>query len=123
MKIGLESKLHTKESLKYNAVWENVGKDKSVKSACIFEQLSRNKIVISCCAVLLQVMLPVAQSGDELVRRSGTAPSERGRRRTVRDETAGRRSARPAGRPWDRLHGGNRHAQRDVASAAGLRPW
>jgi len=43
MKIGLESKLHKKQkqSLKYNTI--DMGKDKTVKSVCIFEQLSRNK--------------------------------------------------------------------------------
>ena len=65
MKIGLESKLHKKQkqSLKYNTI--DMGKDKTVKSVSIFEQLSRNKIVISCCAqsaTNLQVMSPVAQS-------------------------------------------------------------
>jgi len=48
MKIGQDSKLaaniRQKLSLKYNTIY--IGKDKTMKSVCIFEQLSRNKIVI-----------------------------------------------------------------------------
>ena len=50
-----------------------MGKDKTAISVCISEQLSRNKTAVSCCAQSaskLQVMSPVAPSGDELVRRS-----------------------------------------------------
>jgi len=41
------------------------GKDKTVESVCNFEQQSRDKLVISCCAQSaskLQVMSPVTQS-------------------------------------------------------------
>jgi len=50
-----------------------MGKDKTAISVCISEQLSRNKTAVSGCAqsaIKLQVMSPVAPSGDELVRRS-----------------------------------------------------
>jgi len=50
-----------------------MGKDKTAISVCISEQLSRNKTAVSGCAQSaskLQVMSPVAPSGDELVRRS-----------------------------------------------------
>ena len=51
MKIGLEGKLNTKDK---NRVWKYstvyTGKDNTVKSVCVFEQLSRNKIAISCWA-------------------------------------------------------------------------